>query len=136
MDDAKIKYLEMIQGVINRMAANSFSLKGWGVTLATGIFAIAASKDANVLLLTVAYIPVLLFWFLDSYYLQQERKFRLVYKNAVKTDPKDIVFNLAPPKKGNWKEKTCFIQSLYSRTEMWFYVPFAILIAIIQIFVF
>ena len=32
------KHLEIIQGVINRMASNSFSLKGWAVTLVVGIF--------------------------------------------------------------------------------------------------
>ena len=31
--EKKIKHLEMIQGVINRMAGNSFALKGWSVTL-------------------------------------------------------------------------------------------------------
>ena len=29
--DAKLKHLEMIQGVINRMGANSFMLKSWAV---------------------------------------------------------------------------------------------------------
>lgn len=32
--DNKLKHLELIQGVINRMASNSFKLKGWAVTLA------------------------------------------------------------------------------------------------------
>lgn len=38
--ESKIKHLEMIQGIINRMASNSFYLKGWAVTLVAGIFAI------------------------------------------------------------------------------------------------
>ena len=42
----KLKHLEMIQGIINRMASNSFALKGWSVTLVAGIFALS-SKDAN-----------------------------------------------------------------------------------------
>ena len=37
----KIKHLEIIQGIINRMAGNSFALKGWAVTLIAGIFALA-----------------------------------------------------------------------------------------------
>ena len=37
--DKKLKHLEMVQGVINRMASNSFMLKGWAVTLVAGIFA-------------------------------------------------------------------------------------------------
>lgn len=31
----------------------------------------------------IALIPVLIFWFLDSYYLQQERKFRALYNDIV-----------------------------------------------------
>ena len=46
MDDHKVSHLEMIQGVINRMAGNSFALKGWAVTLVAGIFALS-SKDAD-----------------------------------------------------------------------------------------
>ena len=43
MED-KRKHLELVQGVINRMAGNSFMLKGWAVTLVAGIFALAG-KD-------------------------------------------------------------------------------------------
>jgi hypothetical protein len=42
----KRKHLEMIQGVINRMARNLFFLKGWTTTLIAALFALAA-KDAN-----------------------------------------------------------------------------------------
>ena len=65
------KYLEMIQDVVKRMATNSFMLKGWAVTLVAGIFALSA-KDTNKIFFIVAYIPIILFWFLDSYYLQLE----------------------------------------------------------------
>lgn len=46
MMDNKVNHLEMIQGVISRMASNSFALKGWAVTLVAGIFALS-SKDAD-----------------------------------------------------------------------------------------
>jgi hypothetical protein len=70
--EVKIRHLEMIQAVINRMANNSFMLKGWAVTLVAGVFALSAN-DANKIFFLVAYIPIVLFWFLDSYYLQIER---------------------------------------------------------------
>ena len=66
MDDHKVSHLEMIQGVINRMAGNSFALKGWAVTLVAGIFALS-SKDADRTYFIVAYIPIIVFWFFDSY---------------------------------------------------------------------
>lgn len=36
--EEKIRHLEMVQGIINRMAGNSFFLKGWMVTLVTAFF--------------------------------------------------------------------------------------------------
>ena len=69
--DKKLKHLEMVQGVINRMASNSFMLKGWAVTLVAGIFALAG-KDTDKLYFLVSYVPVIVFWGLDAYYLLQE----------------------------------------------------------------
>ena len=60
MMDNKVNHLEMIQGVISRMASNSFALKGWAVTLVAGIFALS-SKDADKLYFLVAYIPIIVF---------------------------------------------------------------------------
>lgn len=76
--EKKLKHLEMIQAVINRMANNSFMLKGWTVTLVAGIFALA-SKDADKMYFLIAYIPLIIFWGLDSYYLLQERLYRSLY---------------------------------------------------------
>ena len=40
MDTNKIQHLQMILGIINRMASNSFALKGWTVTLVVGVYAL------------------------------------------------------------------------------------------------
>lgn len=78
----KLKHLEFIQGIITRMANNSFMLKGWAVTLVAGIFALS-SKDSDQLYSIISIIPVIAFWGLDSYYLLQERLYRSLY-NKVK----------------------------------------------------
>lgn len=77
-NENKLKHLEMIQGIINRMASNSFALKGWAVTLVAGIFALA-SKETDKIYFLIAYAPIAFFWFLDSFYLLQERLFRSLY---------------------------------------------------------
>ena len=59
-NDNKIKHLEMIQAVINRMASNSFMLKGWALTLVAGIMALSA-KDTDKMYFLVAYIPIIIF---------------------------------------------------------------------------
>jgi len=52
------------------MAGNSFLLKGWSVTVTSGLFALSA-KDNNPIFAFVAFFPSLVFWGLDAYYLRQ-----------------------------------------------------------------
>jgi len=81
MSADKIKHLEFIQNVITRMNTNSFLIKGWCIVIISAFFAIYAStKDNNFFL--VAIVPTLLFWFLDAYYLNQERRFRGIYNDV------------------------------------------------------
>lgn len=87
MEEQKIKHLEMIQGIITRMNQNSFMLKGWMITIVSALLAIYADKG-NVSYLVVTIFPILVFWFIDAYYLQQERKFRGIYSDIV--EGKDI----------------------------------------------
>jgi hypothetical protein len=77
----KIKHLEFIQGIITRMNTNSFQIKSWSITINAALLALYAS-NSNEKYLLVAIAPTLLFWFLDTYYLQQERKFRGVYNDV------------------------------------------------------
>ena len=46
MDEDRRKHLELIQGVITRLAGNSFSIKSWAVGLITVLGSLAA-KDAD-----------------------------------------------------------------------------------------
>ena len=78
MEPDRVKHLELIQGVVNRLAGNSFSVKGWSITLVAALFALA-SKDANALYAAIALLPALSFWALDGYYLHRERLFRRLY---------------------------------------------------------
>lgn len=87
--DDKKKHLEFIQLAINRMASNSFILKGWNITLIVGLFALT-SKDLSSKYLYLAILPALAFWGLDAYYLRQERLFRKLYDSIRKTKRKDI----------------------------------------------
>lgn len=67
--------LEQIQNVIDRQASNSFRIKGWTVTLVVAVL-LFRSKDVYLL---VAFIPLIGFWYLDAYYLRQEKLFRKLY---------------------------------------------------------
>ena len=81
MDEDRRQHLEFIQNVITRMNSNSFQLKGLAVAIVTALLGIYATT-ANVVFVFLGIFPTLLFWFLDSYYLLQERKFRGVYNDV------------------------------------------------------
>lgn len=123
--DKKMKHLEMIQGIISRMANNSFMLKGWAVTLVAGIFALAG-KDTDKLYFLVAYIPVIVFWALDAYYLWQERLYRGLYEKVRLKDENEVDFSLKASLKEFGDEKNNYISCFISTTEMGFYFPLAL----------
>ncbi len=93
-----IKHLEFIQNVITRMNANSFQIKGWSIVIVSAMLAIYASSN-NSFFFLAAVFPSIVFWFLDSYYLNQERKFRGLYNDVagITENPKDIkIFEMRP----------------------------------------
>lgn len=92
--EPKLKHLEMIQGVVNRMATNSFTFKGWAVTIIAGLSAFAA-KDSDKKLLFIALFATLLFWAIDAYYLSLERCYRQLYIRVSRIDPANVDFNMS-----------------------------------------
>ena len=119
----------MIQAVVTRMATNSFMLKGWAVTLMAGTFVLSA-KECDAMYFLIAYIPVIFFWFLDSYYLQLERKYRKLYNITVEIKSEEIDFTLTAPS-AKREDKTCYCQSFFSSTEILFYLPMVVLVAVV-----
>ena len=134
----KDSHLQMIQGVINRMGQNSFSLKGWAVTLAGGLFAIGAG-DANHLIGFTAIPVCAAFWYLDAYYLCQERRYRALY-DRLRLDPaattdysmntsilvneaEEILAQKDPPQEKAEAARRLFLGNCFwSVTERWFYL--------------
>lgn len=78
--DLKLKHLETIQSTIDRLAQNSFTIKGWSITLVSVVFALLATQNAAEQLILIALIPALIFWGLDAFYLRQERLYRKLYE--------------------------------------------------------
>ena len=104
--EAKIKYLEMIQNVINRMAKNSFLLKGWSITLLIGIITLLNNK------IYIGNSIILLFLLLDSYYLMNERQYRKLYEKIRMLDDEKVDFNMSIK---NFDKKE-YLKSIFSYT--------------------
>ena len=128
--DYKAQHLEMIQSVINRMSSNSFALKGWAVTLVAGIFTLSG-KDTDKMYFLVAYIPILIFWGLDTYYLLQEKLFRALYNKVRILDETKIDFCMDTSADEFHTGENSYCSCLKSVTELWFYFPLAIVTAVI-----
>lgn len=76
-------HLQIVQGVIQRMATNSTSCKTWCITIVSAILVLIADKDKPELA-WLALLPSILFAALDAYYLALERAFRASYNSFVK----------------------------------------------------
>lgn len=130
--DKKLKHIEMIQNIISRMASNSFILKGWAVTLVAGIFALA-SKDADKTYFLIAYIPIIVFWGLDAYYLLQEKLFRALYDKVRTLEENEIDFSMDMSPIEFHTEKNTYCNCLISKTILCFYLPLVLISAVIVI---
>ena len=75
----KYKHMDYIQSAISRMASNSFYLKGWNVTIIAAIVALSI-KESDWRIYACALLLNIVFWFLDAYYLKQEKLFRELYR--------------------------------------------------------
>ena len=119
-DKILIQHLEFIQNIITRMNTNSFQIKELMITIVSALLALFASNvNENVLYIFVAIALTLIFWFLDSYYLQQERKYRGLYDDVrelpipenQQDDITDFSMNTEEYKDGEYSFCCCFTSS-------------------------
>ena len=124
--EAKLKHLEFIQGVINRLATNSFRLKGWAVVLVAALLALLAQAKC-IDYSPVAFVPIVFFWGLDAYFLWQERLFRALYDHVRALKDDDIDFSMdigAFRTRGTGKIR--WRQAVWSKTLFFFYGALAL----------
>lgn len=72
-DPGVTEHIEMLQGIINRMAANSANCKTWAITLIVAVFALSDTDGWQRFFICLG--ATLLFFLLDCFYLGLERRF-------------------------------------------------------------
>ncbi len=117
-DNGKLAHLGFVQGAVNRMAGDSFLVKGWSVTLVTAIVALAA-KGGGPCLILVAYPPTVVFWLLDAHFLRLERLYRKLYDTVRMKQAEDIDFSMDTSVFD--REVASFRATMFSRTLVWFH---------------
>jgi len=115
--EAKIKHLQFIQDTINRMAHNSFLLKGWAVTIFAGL-TVFAFKEYNSIYLWIVMGVCFIFCLLDGYYLSRERRFVELYNIVRQKEETKIDFSMNTKQ---FSEKCSFFDSVLSHTILVFY---------------
>jgi hypothetical protein len=90
---AVMAHINMIQGVINRLASASASCKTWCITLVSALASLAGATRTPAIL-TAAVLPIVLFAYLDAMYLAQERAYRALFKKIV-TKTRDSSYSRA-----------------------------------------
>jgi hypothetical protein len=128
-----LKEIDIIQDIINRMVSNSFMIKGWTITLVVVTLLLKGTEKYQVWL---AFIPLLAFWLLDTYFLWQEKMYRELYdwvrNNRLKTD--EYLFDMNACRfKDSVQSK---IRIMFFITLGWFYGSMAILIVIYSVILF
>lgn len=115
-----VKHLEFVQGVINRLAHNSFLIKGWSMAIISiAILFISRTDGYSAFIILTFIVPIVFFWILDGYFLWQERLFRGVYDDVRKQDTTDFAMNIPAQLKkpnNNWPD------SIFSVTLKIFYL--------------
>ena len=123
----RLGHLNMVQGIIGRLAGYSATVKNFSVTLAAAAVAVNLAKDQTGLL-WIAIAAVVLFMVIDAYYLAQEKAFRDLYEEIAKrplpkaTDLRINRHDLDP------------LRALRSFSVWPFYLPQLIVVALILVY--
>ncbi|WP_052725774.1 hypothetical protein [Methanosarcina barkeri] len=130
LKDYMLKEVDLIQNVIKRMASNSFMTKGWTVTL---VVATLLLKDDNSKIL-IAYVPLISFWYLDSYFLWQERMYRKLYNWVIENRLKTNEYLLDMNAYRFLSEVDSIVQIMFSKTLFLFYGSIFLLLTVLIIY--
>ncbi|WP_431289805.1 hypothetical protein [Burkholderia cepacia] len=122
--ESKIAHLGFIQGTINRMSGNVFLIKGWTIALVAAMTALTSDSKFSAY---IAFFPILLFWWLDAYYLRQEKLYRELYK-AIAASSQTTSFDMeTSPFQSNVKSVIC---TMTTKSAMPFYGLILILLVV------
>ena len=133
---------EIVQDIISRMATNQFYIKGWAITLIVASLLL----KGNLYHYLLAFIPWLIFWVYDSYFLRLEKLYRMHYTWLISNRLKSDEFLLDVDRsrledrlKERLKEKfrdevPCTTQLMFSKAVLPFYLFLLAIILVMILF--
>lgn len=129
LSETRIRHLEAIQGVINRMNSNAFTLKALTGTLTAAVIAYAgATPTPSPKLVLAGIVPVAIFWLMDARYLRQEKLFRELYEGVRKGEvPEPFDMNFM---RYNKKVDDVLVVA-FSWSVLWFYLTLVVILGVL-----
>ena len=116
MDETKI-----VQDIISRMANNSFLIKGWAVTLIVASLLIKGVYYHYF----IAFIPWIIFWIYDAYFLRLEKLYRELYDwliaNRLTTDEFFLDVSKKSVENRFGRQVKCLVQLMFTKVLVAFY---------------
>ena len=128
MDNQTIleKEIDLIQACISRMAQNSFSVKGWLITLVTVILALLPETVNVRILCGIVLAATLCFWYLDAFFLRLEKLYRWKYEWVIanRKETNEFCYDLnpmntqmwAPDKDGNQRNAPNVVKVMFTKS--------------------
>lgn len=129
MSEKKLKHLDFIHNTINRMSTNSFIIKGWTISIVSVLFIFAEDKK-NERFLAIAILAVVIFWHLNGYFLQQERKFRGLYDKVRGLSENQIDFSMSTSEFK--KDEYTLLSGIFGKTIWPLYLTIIVMIVLVQ----
>ncbi len=121
---ARTAELQMIQGVINRMASNSFQVKGGVIALLVLLLQKSPTYESATWVSFVPYLVVFIGgWVLDGYFLYLERSYRDLFIEVIDARNRNDFTNMFSLDLRLVKNhKSCLACAVFSKTLIWTYV--------------
>lgn len=119
-NEKRLKHLELIQNVVTRMAGNLFYLRGWVITLISGVLVLLNQITTERLPILFLSLMIILLWGYDAYFLSLERMYRDLYDKVRKMEEDDIDFSMDATEFKKYK-KNSLIFCFFSPKLAFFY---------------
>lgn len=129
------KEIDLIQGCINRMANNSFLLKGWLVSILAVVLALSLDELNKFIIAITVIMVTISFWYLDAFFLRTEKMYRKMYEWVLKKRKEgeaDFQYDLNPHRFDGQVEN--IIKVMFSNTLIWFYGMILFLIVVVIVY--
>jgi len=131
------KEIDLIQGVIARMANNSFLLKGWLISIIVAVLALTKetliTKDVTYFAL-ILLLPLSVFWYLDAFFLHKERCYRKLYDWVVSHRKKSNEHEYSLDYTRFKNEVDSVTRIMFSKTLAPFYGVVALILIVITLY--